>query len=65
MTFPNNIQDCIEILCNQGCGSVRKVISAMEVGQQPPETESLNNDERLVVLNELRSIIAIYDKPKK
>lgn len=65
MSFPKHIQDCIEVLCDQGCNSVRKVISAMEAGQQPPEAESLSNDEHLVVLNELRSIIAIYDKPKK
>jgi len=54
------IEECIEILCNKGCRSVRKDIAALEHGQVLPEAWQLDAEERRMVLRELKSIMAVY-----
>ena len=56
----NKIELCVEILCVQGCGSVRTTISRLESGEVLPETEDLTNDELSKVIKELKSIMAVY-----
>lgn len=56
------INDCIESLCKCGCQAVRATINAMERGLPTPQTEGLAPTEREHVLNELKAIMAVYDR---
>ncbi|MDX5363166.1 MAG: hypothetical protein LPJ91_03285 [Pseudazoarcus pumilus] len=51
----------IELLCQQGCQSVRHAISRIEQGETPCGTEGLSPAECHAVLAELRAIMAVYD----
>jgi hypothetical protein len=50
----------IEAVCQKGCSEVRRDIAALESGVHLPETEDLNEDERRLVLRELKQIMAVY-----
>ena len=54
------IDDCIESLCRKGCNAVREDIASLEQGRPLPETEGLSPQEVGAVLQELRSIMAVY-----
>ncbi|HDP89176.1 MAG TPA: hypothetical protein ENN42_04360 [Thioalkalivibrio sp.] len=51
----------VEMLCQQGCKSVRRAIESIEQGTLPQGTESLSRDECCTVLAELKAIMAVYD----
>ena len=53
---------CLEQLCHQGCNSVRHVISELKQGHTVPEIAQLSEDERLLLLEELQNIMAVYDE---
>ena len=55
------LSECLEALCQCGCDAVLATIAAMESGQTIPQTEQLNEEERAIVLAELKSIMAVYD----
>lgn len=55
-----NVQQCIEKLCQKGCAEVLETINALEQNRAVEETLSLNNEEVQFVLAELKSIMAIY-----
>ena len=55
------IEECIEVLCHQGCSMVYRYISALQQGEEFPEVADLSRAERLLVLRELVAIMAIYD----
>jgi len=50
----------IEAFCLQGCRSVRESIARLERGEVLPQVAALSPAERHVVLQELRSIMAVY-----
>jgi hypothetical protein len=50
----------IEAVCRKGCGQVRQDIAALEAGAQLPETLGLSEDERRLMLSELKQIMAVY-----
>ncbi|MCW9024258.1 MAG: hypothetical protein OQK73_06205 [Gammaproteobacteria bacterium] len=52
---------CVELLCANGCQSVRDYIRRLENGEPVPHTETLNEDEKQTVLSELKAIMAVYD----
>ena len=52
----------MEDLCDQGCDSVNGFIAALRAGQDFPEVAGLSMEERQRVLQNLESIMAVYDK---
>ena len=54
------IDQCVEALCQKGCGAVREDIRLLEQGVILPELKSLDDLARQAVLKELRSIMAVY-----
>jgi len=54
------IESCIEVLCQKGCLSVRADIRALEQGQDLPETTGLSRKATRMVLQELKAIMAVY-----
>ena len=55
------VNKCIEALCANGCEAVRATISSMEMGSSPTQLHNLDQDEYSTVLNELKSIMSVYD----
>jgi len=56
------INQCVESLCHCGCDAVRATITSMEMGLQSEQTRDLDKQEFSAVLEELRSIMSVYDK---
>ena len=54
------VETCIEVLCQKGCLSVRADIRALEQGQHLPETAGLSREAIRLVLKELKGIMAVY-----
>lgn len=54
------VADCLEALCQHGCKAVWALIEAMEAGETLPETTGLTTAERVLVLEELKSVMAVY-----
>jgi len=54
------IEACIEVLCQKGCLAVRADIRALEQGQVLPETAGLSREATRFVLKELKAIMAVY-----
>lgn len=57
----NQVDECIENLCQRGCDVVRKEIDAIELGQQPDYMDTLTDNEQIMVLEELKIIMSVYD----
>ena len=51
---------CVELICLKGCQAVRADIATLERGEAVEETLALADEERYLVLQELREIMAIY-----
>jgi hypothetical protein len=58
----NKVQHCVEQVCQKGCTDVLEMICALEQRQAVTETLDLSSDEVRVVLSELKSIMAIYQR---
>jgi len=56
----NQIELFLEQICEQGCRSVNKVIKQLEKGEVIEITMDLNELEQKILLNELKSIMAVY-----
>ncbi len=54
------IDQCVELLCHRGCREVGQIITRLDAGEAVDGTESLADAEREAVLQELRSIMAVY-----
>ena len=54
------VEHSIELLCHKGCRQVWREIDALERGEDLPETAELNDEEKAVVLQELKNIMAVY-----
>ena len=52
----------IEQLCAAGCQTVNEHIASIEAGQVPREMQALNREDRQLVLNELKTIMAVYER---
>lgn len=55
------VEVCVECLCNQGCKAVWSYIATLERGDSIPETEGLGPREVRQVLDELKSVMAVYE----
>ncbi|MGD8407683.1 MAG: hypothetical protein PVG50_00435 [Thiohalophilus sp.] len=51
----------LDRLCNRGCGVVRDTIQQLEAKQHVPELAELSHNEQQRLLQELKSIMAVYD----
>jgi len=58
------VSQCIDALCQCGCDAVRATITAMESGIVVPQVETLSKEDRQLVLNELKAVMAVYDDRK-
>ena len=56
----SKVEACVEAICNKGCQTVRQDISLLEQGEKLPELEKLTDGECTQVLNELKTIMAVY-----
>jgi len=56
------LSQCIDALCQCGCDAVRATIEAMESGVVVPQVETLSDEERKMVLDELKAVMAVYDR---
>jgi hypothetical protein len=54
------VEAVIEALAELGCRAVLEVIEALEQGRTLPETRDLEPDEAHRVLEELKSVMAVY-----
>ena len=54
------VDQAVEILCEKGCGSVREDLERLESGEKLPETENLSKEELSKVVEELKSMMAVY-----
>ncbi|MCK4743388.1 MAG: hypothetical protein KAT25_06185 [Sulfuriflexus sp.] len=60
----SKVNQCIEALCSNGCEAVRATISNLESGVELEQLHDLEKNEITTVLNELKSIMSVYDKPR-
>ena len=58
--LPGAVERSVELLCAQGCSKVSEYIDALQRGQPVPGIVELNEDERQALLEELVSIMAVY-----
>ncbi len=56
------VERCVEVLCQQGCSRVNEYIGALQSGQSAPEIDALDKPERKALLEELVSIMAVYQR---
>lgn len=55
------VQVCVDRLCEQGCSRVNACILALQNGEEVPEVADMSAVDRQAVLEELVSIMAVYD----
>ena len=65
MNHSEQINQCIEALCNTGCDTVRATIRTLEEGLPLPQTKGLNKEERRIVLEEIKAVMAVYDSVRE
>ena len=58
----NKVNRCVEAVCASGCDAVRATIQSLELSLPVNETRELGKDEIQSVLDELKSIMAVYDE---
>jgi len=62
ITNDKQIEICLEQICEQGCRSVNKIIQQLEQGKEVEVVWHLSALQRGILLNELKSIMAVYAK---
>ena len=60
-TPSHKINQRIEAVCEAGCEAVRASIQTLESGNNVALTNDLSTEERQQVLQELKSIMSVYD----
>ncbi len=59
----NPIDPWVEQVCALGCDEVRHIIRTLEAGRHHPATADLAEEHRPALLAELKTIMAVYDRP--
>ena len=59
--LPHKVQASLETLCAEGCRKVHSNIARLEQGKTLATTITLTTDERRLLLEELKTIMAVYD----
>lgn len=62
MSDSNTRNQCIELICKQGCTVVREIIVKLEQHHQVDELDHLNDDQKQAVLTELKTVMSVYDQ---
>lgn len=57
------VEQCVESLCLNGCAAVSATITAMEIDLDSVPLSGLQEEERKMVLQELKAIMSVYDQP--
>lgn len=60
--LPKHLQHIVETFCHKGCRNVNEIIEILTNNGNLEETSELSDDERKLVLNELRTIMSVYDQ---
>jgi len=58
----DDMEWCVEQLCQAGCERVYEHMDALRAGRRLPETGTLTRSERQSLLVELTSIMAVYER---
>ncbi len=58
----SQVDSAVDVICNRGCRYVNAVINDSSAQQSCQELLSLNNTEKVVVIEELRSVMSVYDQ---
>jgi hypothetical protein len=56
------LQSIVEELCNHGCRQVTTYINQIETGDMPSPMSKLSDKDKAKVLQELKSIMAVYNR---
>ena len=56
------LAEYLEILCQSGCDTVNATITAMENNQPTALSDELTPEEKQIVLQELKSIMSVYNQ---
>jgi len=59
-----NLEVVLDIICHQGCTYVRECIFNIQTNIEVIEVQSINSEEQQIILNELISIMEVYDMQK-
>ena len=57
--------ECIEIICQQGCTVVRDIIVKLEQQTKVAELDHLDDKQKRIVLTELKIIMSVYDSQEE
>lgn len=57
----SRVERCVEALCQAGCRRVTEYIGLLKAGAEFQEVAMLSAAERRAVLDELESIMSVYD----
>ena len=57
-----DLHDALEATCRRGCRYVLGAIAALERGEVPAELAGLDPAQRQRALDELRAVMAVYDR---
>ena len=60
-TSSEKVNQRIEAVCEAGCDAVRASIETLESGNSVALTDDLTPEETQQVLNELKTIMSVYD----
>ena len=60
-TSSHKVNQRIEAVCEAGCEAVRASIATLETGNSVALTDDLTPEETQQVLNELKTIMSVYD----
>lgn len=59
-THDTQVDACVERICTQGCRNVNRIICKLEQGAVVPDAQTLSPAQRTTLLEELKSIMAVY-----
>ena len=54
--------ECIELICQQGCTIVREFIVGLEQHNEIAELNHLDNEQKQKILVELKTVMSVYDQ---
>ncbi len=57
-----DVADSVEYVCELGCTRVNEIIRTVQAGGRPAELAHLGSTERTAVVDELASIMSVYQR---
>lgn len=65
MTLSKSAEQCVHYYCDKGCKIVLEVIAELEAGQSVERISDLSVPDQKAVLEELKTIMSVYDNQCK